>query len=308
MSKTSSNKILGIVFTILVVIILFMFVFDGGKNERTFREVLVEIDTSKIDNVTIITKEKEEVKLFKENDSWFVNIGENKSALVPESKTKSLFNQLLQIKPKRLAARSESKWNEFEVDTSGVRVQVKDGGSTELDLVIGKFIFQQPRSMSSYVRLYQDKDVYEVDGFLQMQFNQGANSYRNGKLIEKDFNSWTKVTYEYPADSSFELVKVNDKWLSVDGDIDSTKAVNFLRQLQNKSSTEFADDIELATLSDYEYLLKIETEEGENIEIKAFGINDRSLITSSENPESVFEGNKNDYLNSIFVGINKFTK
>ena len=153
MSKTNSNKILGYVFAALVVVILFMFVFDGGKNERTFREVLVEIDTSDVDNITIITKEKEEVNLFKKDDEWFVKVNENKDALVPDSKIQSLFTQLLQIKPKRLAARSQNKWEEYQVDSSGIRVTVKDGGSTELDLVVGKFSFQQPRSMSSFCKI-----------------------------------------------------------------------------------------------------------------------------------------------------------
>ncbi|MGD8778857.1 MAG: DUF4340 domain-containing protein [Ignavibacteria bacterium] len=308
MSKTNSNKILGYVFAALLVVILFMFVFDGGKNERTFRDVLVDIDTAEVDNITIITKEKDEVNLFKKDDEWFVKVNENKNASVPASKIKNMFDQLLQIKPKRLAARSQNKWEEFQVDSSGIRVIVKDGGSTELDLVVGKFAFQQPRSMSSFVRLFNDKDVYEVDGFLQMSFNQGVNAYRNGKIIEKDFGEWTKVSYEYPADSSFEITKMNDKWLSVNGNIDSAKTVNFLRQLQNKSTTEFIDDVEPETLTNHDYSLVVETESGENVEIKAYKNEGRFLITSSDNPGSVFDGSKNDFGNNVFVGISKFIK
>ena len=135
-----------------------------------------------------------------------------------------------------------------------------------------------------------------------MSFNQGASTYRNGKLVEKDFSEWTKVKYEYPADSSFEIVKVNDKWLSVNGDIDSTKTVNFLRQLQNKSTTDFVDDIEPESLTNYDYLLSIETESGENIEIKAYKKDGKFFITSSENAESIFDGSKNDFGNNVFVG------
>ena len=116
------------------------------------------------------------------------------------------------------------------------------------------------------------------------------------------------MKYEYPADSSFELVKVNDKWLSVDGDIDSVKTVNFLRQLQNKSSTEFVDDVDAESLVDYDYLLAIENEAGEKLEIKAYKKDGRFLITSSENAESVFDGSKNSFGDNVFVGISKFVK
>lgn len=33
--------------------------------------------------------------------------------------------------------------------------------------------------MNTFVRLYNDIDVYEVDGFLDMMFNQGANIFRD---------------------------------------------------------------------------------------------------------------------------------
>ncbi len=52
------------------------------------------------------------------------------------------FEQLedsLAIKPKRVAARSKTKWKEYEVDSAATRVVVNEDGSEVLDLIIGKY-------------------------------------------------------------------------------------------------------------------------------------------------------------------------
>ena len=63
-----NNKTLGIIFGILLVVAGFIFIFQSGKDERTFREVLVDIDTSAVTQIIIYPKSQKpnEVKLFKE--------------------------------------------------------------------------------------------------------------------------------------------------------------------------------------------------------------------------------------------------
>jgi len=210
-----NNKTLGIIFGILLAIVAFLFIFQSGKDERTFREVLVDIDTSAVTEILIYPKSKEhgEVKLFKDNDEWKVTLPNGGTANLTDQRMSSLFVQLLAIQPKRLAARDESKWSELQVDSTGSRVKVFEGSDLALDLVIGRFSFQQPRTMNTFVRLYNDKDVYEVDGFLDMTFNQGANVFRDGTIINSDYNNWQQLQFVYPADSSFQLVNSADEWV-----------------------------------------------------------------------------------------------
>ena len=152
------------------------------------------------------------------------------NAKVVDQRISSLFAQLLAIIPKRLAARDESKWNELQVDSTGSRVKVFEDSKLSLDLVIGRFSFQQPRTMNTFVRLYNDKDVYEVDGFLDMTFNQGANIFRDGTVIKSDHNTWKQIQFTYPADSSFQLVKSGNSWLLNGKTTDSLKTANYLEQ------------------------------------------------------------------------------
>ena len=75
---------------------------------------------------------------------------------------KNLLTQLIQIKAGSVAAQEESKWGEYKVDTSGTRVKVFEGEDNTLDITIGKFSYQNQYSMSSYVRVKGDKNVYQI--------------------------------------------------------------------------------------------------------------------------------------------------
>lgn len=306
MFQKVNNKILGIVFVILLLIGAFIFVFDGGKTERTFRQVLVDIDSSKVTEILIYPKSQNHkaVKLFKDKDEWRVNLPSGGDAKVVDQRISSLFAQLLAIIPKRLAARDESKWNELQVDSTGSRVKVFEGSKLSLDLVIGRFSFQQPRTMNTFVRLYNDKDVYEVDGFLDMMFNQGAKIFRDGTVIKSDHKNWQQLQFVYPADSSFQLVSSNNGWLLNGIPTDSTKTINYLTRLANLSNSNFIDDVKIKPTDSPTFSLNITTKDLQFIELKGFKDSTSFMIHSSQNPEAWFDGSS--LSSTIFPGKSSF--
>ena len=305
-----SNKRLTILFAILLVVVVVLYLPDSGKNERTFREELVDIDTTLVSEIVIFPKSLDggSVKLFKDGKNWKVNLLNEKTANVQERKLKNILSQLLSIKPKRLAARGEDKWTEFEVDSTGTRVIVKEDGDTTLDIIIGRFSFQQPRSMSTFVRLYNDRDVYEVDGFLAATFNQNADNYRDGSVIKDDYNNWTSLKFNYPADSSFQLVKMNDQWFANNEPADSAKTVDYLRKLSSLSCTNFFDEIDPSLFDHPDYILTIDTEDGNIIEVKGMNSDSLFVIYSSDNPDSYFNGTKNNFKDKVFIGLSSLKK
>ncbi|MDZ7624223.1 MAG: hypothetical protein U5J96_07255 [Ignavibacteriaceae bacterium] len=105
MFQTVNNKILGIIFGLLLLAGIFLFLFDGGKSERTFRDVLVNIDTSAVTEILIYPKSQshKEVKLYKDKDEWRVTLPSGGNAKVANQRISDLFTQLEAIKPKRLS-------------------------------------------------------------------------------------------------------------------------------------------------------------------------------------------------------------
>jgi hypothetical protein len=264
--------------------------------------VLVDIDTSEVTEIFIYPKSQNhnEVKLYKDIEGWRVTLPSGGSAKVAAQRISSLFEQLVAIIPKRLAARDESKWTELQVDSTGSRVKVFQGSKLSLDLVIGRFSFQQPRTMNTFVRLYNDKDVYEVDGFLDMTFNQGANIFRDGTVIKSDYNTWSQIQFTYPADSSFKIIKSGNNWLLNGKATDSFKMANYLNRLANLSNSNFIDDIKIDPVTASTFSLNITTSDMKFIEVKGYQDSTSFVIHSSENPEAWFDGTS--LSKTIFVG------
>ena len=309
MFKKASNNLLGLVFVVLLLVVVIVFFFDSGKNERTFREVLVDIDTSAVTQILIFSKANnyQPIKIFKQNNKWLVELKNGKTASVTEQKITQTFTEINSIIPKRLAARNKEKWGEFQVDSTGTRVQIFEGDDRSLDIVIGRFNFQQqPQSVSTYVRLQKDVDVYEVDGFLALTFNKDANAFRDGTLIKGDSNGWTQLQFDYHADSSFTLSKISDKWYINNIETDSTKTANYFRRLSNLSQDKFADDVEINSEQKSTYKLTITNDNLEFIELTASVDSTNYVINSSENPETNFDGKF--FGSTVFVGNIAFLK
>jgi hypothetical protein len=306
MFRKISNKILGFVFFLLLIAVVLLFVIDSGKKERTFREVLVDIDTSAVTEILIYPKSQnhKEIKLFKEEKKWKVVLTENKTASVSDSRITDVFNQMHAVKPLRLAARGDEKWNEFQVDSTGSRVIVKEGNKTTLDIVIGRFLFQQPRNMSTYVRLFNDSDVYVVDGFLDMTFNQDAGIFRDGTIVNDDYNNWQQLQFTYPSDSSFTISKTGNDWFFNGIKTDSVKTTNYLTRLSRLTNNNFIDDSNPTDETIPTYKLNITTSDLNFIEITAYKDDELYVIHSSQNPEAFFDGNSAG--GNIFVGRSSF--
>jgi hypothetical protein len=298
-----SNKSLLIIFGALIVIAAIYMLIESSRGERTFKSDIVNIDTTKVTAISIYPRATghKEVRLFKEGgNNWKVELNNNKTASVPENKIKSLLTMLTQVKPNRVAAQEQSKWAEFKVDTAGTRVKVFEGNKNTLDLIVGKFSFQQPRQMNTFVRLNGEDEVYETEGFLDMAFNQTPDNFRNNEIVNDDMSSWNKLTFTYPEDS-YELIKTDKDWTINGIKTDSAKTVNYLRTLSHLSGNSFVDTPVGSQLQKAEFTLTIQSGSKGSIIVNAYGDTTSTIVTSSQNEGTYFNGTKSGVLQKIFV-------
>jgi len=295
MYSKKSNKTLWIIFGVLLIAVILIFSSESTKKERSFRKDIVAIDTSAVTSFSIFPKSKPgtEVKFLKHDEVWKVSANDDeKSYSVPNSKITTIFSELLRIEPKRIAARSKSKWTEYQVDSSATRIVVNESGDEALNLIIGKFAFQQPRSMSTFVRLAGENDVYEVDGFLDMTFNKDVNSFRNETIVRIEKSSLNKLTFDYSEGESFELIKVDGKWTIDDTETDSANTDKALNSLSRLTNTNFIDNISDNSLPPQTHKLVIEADDQDPIEIIGYRDDSRFIVHSSVNLENYFDGEK----------------
>lgn len=304
-NKLSTKTLLTIFFVLLVLVLAFV-IFEPNQGESNFNSDIIHIDTAKITSISIYPKSTnhKEVKLYKEGRDWYVKLKDNKSASVPRNKIEGYFRELLSIKPQSIAAQNKSKWAEYKVDTSATTVKVFEGNQNTLDLHIGKFTFQRPRTMLSYIRVGNDNNVYQVEGMLSMSFNQNWNYFRDNEILNGSYTDWDTVAYNYPGDSSFVLEKKNKKWLLNGKPADSLEVANFLRQLRYTRGTDFVDDFDQSILMKPLYTVNIIGKGTQKIQ--AYQNGKQLLIHSNTNPQSYFNGSKNKLSERIFVGKEKF--
>lgn len=316
LKNISSIKLIGILSVLVLVYLGFEF-FGGKSRSKSFKTELVEIDTAKVSKV-LIEANGETLELLKENNAWKVSIGNGKYAAAQGSNIKSTINALLTIKPSRIAAKNPEKWKEYQVDSAGTRVQVFEGSKNTLDLVVGRFGFdqksmqqaQQQQQMGgrggmpqfyTYVRLGNENEVYVADNFMGMSLNTDASGFRNKEVLSLTTDNITEIQFIYPADSSFVLNKMDSTWSVLGSQTDSAATASYLNDIRNLSNSNFVDDVSPSALVSPTMSMNIKQSGKADILVKAFQHPVHNwIVNSSANPESYFTDEA--LVSTLFVG------
>ena len=307
-----NNRNLLIVFIGLAGILILTRVFTSKRAERTLDSDLVKIDSARISTIYIYPQAEQGGELvFSRNGSEWNVSKDDLTAPADKFAVGNAITGLLNLKADRLVARSEDKWPEFQVDDSlGTRVVVMEGKKTTHDMIIGRFNYQPPPGGNpgygqnygtgiTYVRNTAENEVYAVEGFLAMSFNQGFNSWRNQSICNLTSSQISKIIFSYPADSGFVAQKMDASW-TIGGILsDSTSMAQYLNGLSRKSHSEFADGYSPVSGPDYQV-----TFEGTNMNpvlIRAYSQSgDVLILHSSINPESWFRVTRDGLFKEIF--------
>lgn len=308
MFKKLNTKTLLILFGVLLLLVVITQWLKHRGGDRNFIENLVEVDTSKITAIYIKPKGKtDEITLKRINQKWEA-VYKSKIYRVDDYVVHNILDGFHQFKPEQIVGTDKSSWKQYEVtDSAGVRIKVEENGKMKADFVVGRFFFQQnPQKMTTYVRLTGQDEVYGVDGYLSMTYNQTLSSLRNKTIGRGNAGDFSKVTVTCPADSSFVLLKEKNKWTINGNPADSSKVMNYLGDLALATSSDFVDDN--APLGNQSFMVKAEGPSGTLFEINAFAADtaNKYIITSSVNPGAKFSGAKGNLLNRIFVSSHQF--
>lgn len=305
MFKRFNNKQLSIVLAAIVALYILTTAF-GGKAERTFKKTLAVVDTAKVSQIMIAPPQKEPVQLMRNGNSWQVALADGNPASTAANSVKNVLQSLAFLEARQLVSRDEDQWNNYKVDSTGTRVQIMGKDKQVLDIVLGKFEYKQT-GMMSYVRLYDEDEIYLVSGYLDASFNKDIDGWRDKTLIKGNKNEWAGLTFTYPADSSFALTKdTTNKWVLADGTPSkSTEIDSYLSKISNSNGTAFVNRKPLSPTPVLQ--LVIQTSTGMPIEIKAFPDSEHGyLLSSSLNPGAYFAGDEGGLIEKFFIGKTKF--
>jgi hypothetical protein len=318
MFRKINNKTLLILFAILAIVAVAVYFYDSQKGERTFKNELFKVDSAAITSITIYSKGKtgEFLKMNKTGSGWEI-LSKNKKYPADTNAIQNILHSIVKITPERVAGTDNSSWKEFEItDSLSTRVVIEQGKEVIADFRTGKMSFSQNKSRQSYgnsgmevkshIRVSDDERVYVVDGFLSMMFADDPSRYRNRMVVKLDKKNLNKVSFIYPGDSSFMLLKKTSGWFLNDQPADSALTEQWLNSLSFLTNGDFADEEVLPFT--FPFNLRIEGNNMNLIDVK--GAKDtvakNYFVKSSANSSAVFGGASPGLFNQVFPGKNKF--
>lgn len=313
MSKILNTKTLIILLVVLVGVYFLSKLFE--KEDRTFKSQLVTVDTAKVTAIEIVPKAgsgEENIMLRRTGTGWTLESGGSSYNPDPMA-ARNVLSELVNLKPERVAAKDESRWDELQVtDSTGTRVKLFRDKKEVADVYIGKFNYTQPPQtqpgfqqqnrgkMSTHVRLAGEDEVYVVDGFIKMNIQTDVSNYRNKNVVMVNSPDVTKVSFKYPGEN-FTLTKEENVWMVNGLKADSAKTAQYVNSLRRVTGADFVDDPEVTTGK----ASHVVTIEGNNIlpvEVKAHPADTvhNYIITSSTNPGTRFSDAKSTIFEKVF--------
>jgi len=251
---------------------------------KSLKVELVSIDTARVSKIEIITGE-ENVTLSKE-EGWKVSLPDGNQKIAKESSVTSLLSSLNTIKPGRMAAKNPDKWKDYSVDSTGTRVKVYEKKEISTDIIIGRFGVEGQQSFYTYVRLFEDDEVYAANNFMGISVGKDAASYREDEVLRLQKDSLTSISFNYP-DSAFKLTKA-EEWYLENQQADSASVAGYLNEMSFVSSREFYDESPAINPT---HTVIYEFSNQPEVRVEAQYIEENLVLRSSENPNELFADN-----------------
>jgi Domain of unknown function (DUF4340) len=322
MSSGFDNKKLLYVLGILAVVLLLTFILKVPKEKATLKGSLAEFDTTAVNKIVLIPKKSEgdAFEFIKENGKWKIKQG-NIVADPASGAVRNIFDEILSLKPRGLAAIDKSKWKEFELtDSLATRLKFLDAKDKVMsDILIGKFTYRQIANPyngyggnniegTSYVRVNGEDKIYSVDGFLAFTFRGKFNDWRNGSLIRCKKDDILKITFTLPGDSSYVVMKKDKSWFADNQPADSTAVANYLNTLAYLDAQDFKDGFN--PVSNPAYQVVVEGNNFLNLTVKCFLTENTGeyILNSSQFPDTYFASKKDGIFSRVIKPKSYFLK
>ncbi len=298
--KNFSNIKLIAILGVLVITYLAITFLGGSSRSKSFRDTLVDIDTAKVTKI-LITKGGQVTEISDEQGKWQMPLGNTRKAVAVPAKVSGFLSSLITIEPSRVISRDRSKWGQYQVDSTGIQIQVYEGSDKTLDIVIGRFGVKGQREFYSHVRLTEDNSTYIADNFMGISLSTDINSFRDNQVLKITTDSVSTVSFNYP-DSSFQLTKsAEGNWEIESHQVDSASVAKFFRDVRYLNSTLYYDDLQESMQPSHSIDFFLNGQD--NQKLNATKISGKLwVINSSINPEYFSDST---LLKKAFVGRNK---
>ena len=314
MSKKSNNKKLLIILALLVGIFLITNYLRNNRSTNSVDTELIRIDTNAVSSISIYPTvgNKEKVIFTKQANNWNVKSDEI-SSQVKTGAIHQILTELSKIKINRLVAKTEDKWGKYQLtDSLSTRLQIKEKDK-EFNIYLGKTKYVQPTrrynqyggnsfSGTTYIRLSDRPEIYEIDGFLTTTFNQEFNAWRKNDFLKANKEDLTQIQFHHTNNNLNFIITKNDSiWFIENEMVNSNKIEQYLNLLTNQKINNFEDAYSPSDVPDCS--LTINGNNMENIKLHCYldSLTTNYYMESSLNPGVFLKSDSEGLFHQLFV-------
>lgn len=303
---------------LLIIFIAGLALYFGGQYWRSHRSssfdpLIVAVDTTKVDRIQFVTagSPQDMYELNHTPEGWRATKGTVVISPKPDVLS-AIFKSLAQLNANRIVTSDKAKYLEYELEADKAgRVTAWQGNKKLADIFVGGFRFDQAtRTASSFVRLADHDDVYEVEGFSGMGLKARFDQLRDKTLINVAAADLTALEWVGPSGQKKTLTKEGQAWYFAGMQaVDSVKFVNYLNQLIGTNGVYFSDLTSVQGYTLAEQLTLQGNQLPSPITITAYDSRDTLkpfLIHSSVNPDAVFTSDTVGIYKRIFGDLRQF--
>ena len=212
MQKISLTVWLSIVVVLAVLGYFLLDSFQNTSRSPEYRETLVSIDTAAISTIRI-SRPHATVELQRDPTyQWQVKLTEEKILPADASTIKGLLGMILQTKPNRLYSKEPGEWAPVQLDTSATRLEIYENAKKTLDMMIGKTEFAKTGTYETYVRLFDEANIYVTAQSLGYTVIADAHAYRRSQILKFHKDSLQSISFEDSSATNFTLSREDTIW------------------------------------------------------------------------------------------------
>lgn len=299
MKDKTNRNLLGILVILAVLYAASYWLKDGVSGSAELTQDLVDIDTAQISRITI-GKPGSRISFERKDGGWLMTTEDGSEVRAVKTRLASMLSSLDGMYPVRVASRDSEKWRDYQVDSTGRRVQIFEGDTKSLDIILGRGNLVGQGTYSTYVRPAEEDNVYVVENFSESSVSADSDNYRNKTILQTTPDSVWQLIFRYYDDQDFTVSKTNGDWQINGTKTDSSRTQEYLSGLRRVSSSAFVDQQQPAADAAPASSLIIQSSGSEDILIELYEeAGSQQILHSSQNPDNYFADTA--VLNKLFV-------
>ena len=288
MFAKGSTRWLLLAIVVLAAIWLLSDKFSTRAQQRTFREEVIMLDTTSVSRISARSTKTgpEGVVMEQRADAW-VAVANGKEYRVDNAAVHKILAEFARLKADHLIGNGDAVRAAYNLTDSAATQLEFTTADGAVALWVGKESYGKQGAAQTAVCVPGEEQVFGVAAILTSIRDLSLNALRPHVLVTGDPVNWQRVTFTFPADSGYVLERTGGQWMVDTLMADSMKVANFVKSLALSRAQNFADTVDVASMTP-KYELKVEdSSKPEPILVKVYPFGFTYLVTSTANPGNV---------------------